>query len=233
MTFKKMIIVVTVLLMVATVTVSAAAQEAVSKNKGTTTDPNAKKSMNTGSDAGSNTNAKTGSSKDASATPKVQAQKGKAIVKGIGRPDVLDSRTTNTGPVEDPPYLVPLDKAKSIVKAEFPDSKITSTERQYLTIKTKSSPPRLSSETGGNVSDMPPTVTPAYIFTIFRTDNKAVYQMTLAVDGQSGQIIPPETIDSRLPPGSGIPYNPFACHYNPKWGTYSGPGCQYLHPPED
>jgi hypothetical protein len=214
MTFKKMILVVAVLLMVATVTMSAAAQEAVSKNKSTTTDPN---TMTSGEKvvkfkAGAELAEKVKKSKNARAPP---------------------SSTTDTGPVEDPPYLVPLDKAKSIVKAEFPDSKITSTERQYLTIKTKSSPPRLSSETGGSVSDMPPTVTPAYIFTIFRTDNKAVYQMTLAVDGQSGQIIPPETIDSKLPRSALTPYNPLACHYNPKWGTYSGPGCQYLHPPVD
>jgi hypothetical protein len=210
MTFKKMILVVAVLLMVATVTMSAAAQEAVSKNKGTTIDPKAKtaspanegmkidsgmppkmgskKPESTPADAA----AKKGGGKDASATP--PAQEGKGIVKGQGS---SSSRTTNTGPVEDPPYLVPLDKAKSIVKAEFPDSKIASTVKQYITIKEKSG--QAVSEKGSNenkkssrVSDMPPAVTPAYIFTILRTDSKALYQMTVLVNGMSGEVISPQ-----------------------------------------
>jgi hypothetical protein len=82
MTFKKMILVVAVLLVVATVTMSAAAQEAVSKNKGTTTDPNAKPrgidpSATKNVIPGAGMSAKTGAGKDASETPKVEAQEGK------------------------------------------------------------------------------------------------------------------------------------------------------------
>lgn len=78
----------------------------------------------------------------------------------------LPSNFRGTAPIEDPPYLVPFSQAAATVEKAFPDSKITSGEREYMTIKTKSSPPRLPSPgTGsGSSSDVETTITPAYVF---------------------------------------------------------------------
>jgi hypothetical protein len=117
---------------------------------------------------------------------------------GTGTPPTSTPTWTITGkyaPIEDPPYLVPFSQAAATVEKAFPDSKITSGERQYLTIKTKSSPPRLPSPgtgSGGVNDNNATTTTPAYIFQLTKTDDKAMYQMTVVVNGTSGQIIPPK-----------------------------------------
>jgi hypothetical protein len=132
--------------------------------------------------------------------------------------------------IEDPPYLVSFSQAAATVEKEFPDSKITSGERQYITIKTKSSPPRLpspSAGSGGSNDTSPTTITPAYIFNLVKTDDKAVYHMTVVVNGTSGEIIPPKDISqNQIVNGNGCyitqnpnwPYPILVC----PWGTYSG-----------
>ncbi|MEM3095061.1 MAG: hypothetical protein QXX64_05430 [Nitrososphaera sp.] len=128
-------------------------------------------------------------------------------------------------PIEDPPYLVPFSQAAATVEKAFPDSKINSGER--LVIKTKSTPPYRPPDTatgmpGNDNNTVKPT--PAYIFQLVKTDDKALYQTTVVVNGTSGEIISPQQWLNNdgicgphdHPPGMGTHWH--VCDYRPwKW----------------
>jgi hypothetical protein len=158
MTFKKMILAVAVLLMVATVTMSAAAQEAVSKNKGTTTDPNAKPG-------------------DSSNVPVIRGSALGALNKIGGGTVTSEPQEAKTGGGKDAsaiPFLISLSQAITTVEKAFPDSIVVSGEMQYITIKQKSGQVSGIPITGQNkremVSNNNGTVTPAYLISIIVHD---------------------------------------------------------------
>ncbi|HXG06201.1 MAG TPA: hypothetical protein VNI77_02620 [Nitrososphaera sp.] len=147
--------------------------------------------------------------------------------RGIEKKDIQ----REAAPLEDPPYLVSFSQAAATVEKAFPDSKINSGER--LVIKTKSTPPYHPTDidTGssgmlGN-DDRATTATPAYIFQLVKTDDKALYHMTVVVNGTSGEIIPPKDISQiQIVNGNGCyltshPYWPYPILVCP-WGSYTG-----------
>jgi hypothetical protein len=138
--------------------------------------------------------------------------------RGIEKKDIR----RGVAPIEDPPYLVPFSQAAATVEKQFPDSKINSGTRSSISIIIKD---RAGSE-ARTIPDINSTVTttPAYIFQLVKTDDKALYQTTVVVNGTSGEIISPQQWLNNdgicgphdHPPGMGTHWH--VCEYKPwRW----------------
>lgn len=128
---------------------------------------------------------------------------------------------TSGAKLEDSRYLVSYSQAVDTVKKQFPDSKIKSVQKQKAVI--------VLDRAGNEARTIPDinstvTTTPAYIFEMVKTDDKALYQMTVVVNGISGEIINPQQWlnndgicgPHNHPPGMGVHWH--VCEYIPwKW----------------